>query len=145
MDTLHQPIIVKQSFDVSIELIWNAITQVEQMRQWFFNNIPSFEPRVGFVTKFSVQSQERNFEHIWKIVEIKPKSKITYHWSYEEYTGEALVSFEVYKLGNQTEVKLTNIGLETFPQDIPEFTRESCAAGWQYFIQKSLKDYIDKK
>lgn len=145
MSTFHQPIIVEQAFDVSIEVVWNAITEVEQMRKWFFENIPSFEPTVGFATKFSVQSGTRNFEHIWKLITVEPNRKIIYHWSYEEYTGEAFVIFEVFKKDNQTILKLTNEGLETFPEEISEFSKESCIGGWKYFIQESLKNYLDKK
>ncbi len=37
------PIIVEQFFNRSIESVWKAITEVEQMRQWFFENIPEFK------------------------------------------------------------------------------------------------------
>jgi hypothetical protein len=33
---------------------------------------------------------------------------------------------------------------ETFPDDIPEFRRDSCIGGWEYLIQKSLKEYLEK-
>jgi hypothetical protein len=35
--------------------------------------------------------------------------------------------------------------LEDFPDDIPEFRRESCIGGWNYFINHRLKEYLDKK
>lgn len=43
-------VIVKQEFKQPIEIVWNAITDVTQMRLWFFDNIPAFEARVGFKT-----------------------------------------------------------------------------------------------
>jgi uncharacterized protein YndB with AHSA1/START domain len=45
-----EPIIVEQAFNTSIDAVWNSITQVDQMRRWFFANIPSFKPGVGFET-----------------------------------------------------------------------------------------------
>lgn len=142
MKETNKPIIVEQAFNSSVNEVWDAITELEQMRKWFFNNIPSFEPVVGFQTKFSVQSEERNFQHLWKLMEVEPNKMIKYHWSYEEYKGEDFVTFELLEKDGQTVLCVTNEGLETFPYDIPEFTRESCKAGWEFFIKKNLKDYL---
>lgn len=136
------PIIVEQLFNASFTEVWKAITEVDQMRQWFFENIPSFEPVVGFETQFSVSTGERSFLHQWKLTEVEQNKKIVYNWSYEEYEGEASVVFELFKNNNRTLLKLTNIGLETFPQNIPEFSRESYQQGWEYFIQNRLKEYL---
>jgi hypothetical protein len=35
--------------------------------------------------------------------------------------------------------------LQSFPGHIPEFKRESCLAGWQYFIRERLKKFLEKK
>ena len=78
-----EPIIIEHTFNVSIETIWNAITEIEQMRQWYFENIPSFKPEVGFETQFNVRSQDRNFLHMWKVTEVVPLKKITYNWKFE--------------------------------------------------------------
>lgn len=67
------------------------------MRQWYFKNIPSFKPEVGFETRFNVQSQDRNFHHIWKVVEVVPLKKIAYNWKYEGYPGNSLAVFELFK------------------------------------------------
>ena len=40
--TQKQPIIVEQFFNTSIKIIWKAITDITEMRQWFFNNIDDF-------------------------------------------------------------------------------------------------------
>ena len=72
-----EPIIVEQIFSLPIEVVWNSITEVDVMRQWYFENIPSFKPEVGFETKFNVESQGRNFLHMWRVTEVVPKKK--YH------------------------------------------------------------------
>lgn len=36
------PIVVEQAFNVSKETVWKAITEHDQMIQWFFDNIPEF-------------------------------------------------------------------------------------------------------
>lgn len=142
MKKTDPPIIVEQIFDRSIEEVWNAITQVDLMCQWFFNNIPSFKPEIGFETQFLVKTEEREFLHLWEIIEVIPLKKIIYDWRYANYEGVGLVAFELFDLGNQTLLKLTNIVVESFEADIPEFKRESGITGWNYFIKQRLPKFF---
>lgn len=140
--TENQPIVVEQDFDVSPDLLWQAITQHSQMVQWFFDNIPAFEPEVGFQTQFAVSTGEREFHHLWTITEAIPGRKIVYDWRYQDLPGVGKVTFEVFPTDNGSRLRVTNEGLETFPQDVPEFARESCVGGWQYFIQGNLQKHL---
>ena len=140
-----KPIVVEQIFNFPVSIVWEAITNLDHMKSWFFNNIPAFKPVVGFQTKFMVQSGDRNFTHFWKIIEVIPYRRIKYRWSYEEYEGEGFVTFDLSEKGSKTILRLTNEGLETFPKNIPEFKRESCKAGWDFFIRKNLKDFLERK
>lgn len=144
MKSIDKPVIIEQSFEKPIEAVWQAISQLDQMRQWFFNNIPAFLPEAGFELQFNVQSGERNFLHQWKLLEVSPPQKIVYNWSYKEYPGNAMVSFELFEGEKGTLLRLTHIVTIDFPQDIPEFKRASCIGGWAYFIQNRLKAYLDK-
>lgn len=135
---------VKQTFNASAEAVWSSITEVSQMRVWYFNNIPSFKPEVGFETRFNVQSQNRTFLHTWLITEVIPLKKIAYRWKYEGYPGDSLAVFELFKQGNSTKLRFTHQVLEDFPEDIPEFSRESGVKGWEFLIQKSLKEFLEK-
>ena len=114
------------------------------MHHWYFKDIPSFKPEVGFRTQFNVQSEERNFRHMWEVTEVIPKKKIAYNWKYDNYPGDSRVEFELFDQQNHTKLKLTHQVLESFPEDIPEFERESGIAGWAYFISKSLKEFLEK-
>jgi len=144
MKKSEKPIIVEQTFNASVETVWNSITEIHHMRKWYFNNIPSFKPQVGFETQFNVQSQNRNFLHIWHITEVIPLKKIAYKWKYEGYPGDSLAVFELFKQGNSTKLRLTHQVLEDFPEDIPEFSRESGVKGWKFLVQKSLKEFLEK-
>jgi len=138
-----EPIIIEQTFNTSIETVWNAITEVDQMRKWFFDNIPSFKPEVGFETQFDVQSGERNFRHMWRVTEVKPMEMIKINWKYEGYPGDSYVIFELFEQNGSILLRLTTQILEDFPDDIPEFKRESCVEGWTFLIKKSLKEYLE--
>ncbi len=138
-----QPIVVEQAFKSSIDNVWKAVTEAPKMRQWFFDNIPSFKPEVGFKTQFNVTSGDRNFLHKWEITEVVPQKLITYNWKYEGYPGNSFVTFELSENNNSTNLTLTHDIVEDFPDDIPEFSRESCIGGWEYFIKQSLNKYLE--
>ena len=138
------PIIVSQSYAASMDAVWTAITDPSEMRQWFFEAIETFEPTVGFETRFNVTTPNRDFLHCWKITDVDPGRKIAYSWTYEDIPGDGLVTFELSEHGDQTQLQLTCEGVETFPQDMPEFTREAGIAGWNYFIRERLKEYLER-
>lgn len=137
------PIVVEQTYNSSIENVWEAITNVDLMCQWFFENIPSFEAQVGFKTQFTIQTEERSFLHLWEVIEVVPFKKIAYNWKYQEYSGDSNVEFELFEDAAGTRLLLSHHVLEDFADDIPEFTRESGITGWEYFIKKSLKAFLD--
>jgi uncharacterized protein YndB with AHSA1/START domain len=144
MATIDNPIIVEQTFNTPVNVIWKAITELDQMHQWFFENIPDFKPEVGFKTQFNVHSGELNFMHLWKITAVQPLKKITYNWKYENYKGDSFVHFELFEQKSGSMLRLTTEITENFTANIPEFKPESCRAGWEYFIQKNLKAYLEK-
>ncbi len=138
-----EPIIVEEIFNTNTATLWKAITNVDEMRQWFFENIESFEAKIGFKTQFNVQATERKFLHLWTITEVEPLKKIVYNWKYEDYPGNSFVYFELFEVKNGTKLRLTTKITEDFPTDIPEFKPESCKQGWEYFIQLRLKEFIE--
>jgi uncharacterized protein YndB with AHSA1/START domain len=137
------PVIIEQQFNAPLKVIWDAITKVEKMKLWFFENIPNFKPEVGFQTSFKVVSENRNFIHNWEITEVTILKKITYHWNYKHYDGDSLVHFELFTQENNTLLRVTTEIIEDFNDYIPEFKRESCVGGWNYFIKERLKNYIE--
>ncbi len=140
----NEPIIVEQIFNKSKGEVWSAITDPNKMREWFFENIPDFIPQEGFETRFNVDTGERQFMHLWKITEVIPFEKIVYDWRYENLEGIGIVSFELFEQNPKTLLRLTNLGLETFPPNIPEFSRESCKGGWYYFINQRLNEFLNQ-
>jgi len=142
MKTADKSITVKERYLVSIDKVWSAITDVREMRYWFFDTIESFKPEVGFETQFLVKTADRKYTHRWKVLEVIPNKKISYTWSYEEYPGDGYVIFELVENKDQVLLTLSLVITEDFPSDIPEFTRDSCQAGWNYFIGERLSEYL---
>ncbi|TDT46629.1 uncharacterized protein YndB with AHSA1/START domain [Maribacter spongiicola] len=140
----NEPIIIEQLFNASIEQVWKALTNLEQMRQWYFDVIPDFKPKVSFQTSFLITNEGRNFTHNWIVTEVIPQSKISYQWKFDEYPGESISTFNLSKEEHQTLLTVTSEVLKEFPTDIPEFKRESGVAGWEYLIQESLSEFLEK-
>lgn len=138
------PIIVKQTLNAPVKEVWEALTVLDKMRQWYFDNIPDFKAEAGFKTQFEVQSDTRSFQHKWEVLDVQPEKSIKYSWQFEGIEGLGYVTFAIQPQAEGTLLTLTNTGLESFPDNIPEFTPESCRAGWEYFIQGNLKEYFTK-
>ncbi len=144
MEDRTTPIIIEHVFSKTKEEVWKAITDPNEMRLWFFENMPDYLAKVGFETKFNVDAGERQFMHLWKITEVVPMQKLVCNWQYEGYEGSADVIYELEGDGGNSKLRVTVIGLYTFDSNIPEFTRESCEGGWHYFINQRLKEYFQK-
>jgi uncharacterized protein YndB with AHSA1/START domain len=142
MKKTDEVIIVEQLLNSNVETVWKLITEVTHMQKWFFENIPNFEAEEGFETNFIVDAGERSFDHRWRIIAVDPQKKISYDWRYEGYNGAAIVHFSLFPNGDSTMLKFTCEITEDFPQDVPEFKRESCIGGWNYFLKESLPKYL---
>jgi len=140
---MPEPIVVEQEFDASAEKLWNAITDQDEMVKWYFAEIIDFRPVVGHKIEFVVAVEERKFVHQWEITEVEPGRRISYSWKYDGIPGEGAVTWEVSERGGGSALRLTNTGIETFPQDDPLFQREAGVSGWRYFINDRLRSYLD--
>ena len=137
-----EPIIIDRTYNAAPEKVWKALTDGEQMKKWYFD-IAEFKPVVGFEFKFTGGTEEKKYTHICKISDVVPGKKLTYSWRYDGVQGISHVTFEVIKEGNQTRVRLTHKGTDSFPADDPNMKRESFIAGWTHIIGTSLKGYVE--
>ncbi len=145
MDMNADPIMVEQTYNASIAVVWKAITDKDQMRQWFFETMTDFEPEVGFGTQFNVRVEDQDYPHQWKVTDVVSERRIAYDWRYGGFPGNSSVTWELSETPNGTKLKLTHKGIETFPHDNPIFSRESGQAGWGYFLHESLKAFLERQ
>ena len=143
MTSTEEPIVIKQTYNKPSSIVWDALTRPERLRGWFFDNIPDFKAEVGFEARFDIESDGRIFPHHWRVTEVDAPKKLVYDWRHPGYDGDAFVMFELVEDGDATHLTLSFHIRESFPQDIPEFKRESGVAGWTYFIQEQLKNYLE--
>jgi uncharacterized protein YndB with AHSA1/START domain len=140
----QEPIVMERTFHASIEKVWKAITDKEQMKQWYFD-LAEFRAETGFEFQFEGGKDDRVYVHLCKVTEVEEGRKITYSWRYKGYEGISYVTFELFPKGDETLLKLTHTGLESFPINNPDFARENFVEGWTYIIGTSLKKYLEKE
>lgn len=134
---------IERTFNASSNSVWEAITDVRKMQQWYFN-LESFKPEPGFKFQFLAGNDKKKYLHICEVKEAEPGKKLTYTWIYDNYPGKSCVKFELFETGTNTRLTLTHTGLDTFPKDDPAFTRESFAAGWTQIIGTNLKKFLEQ-
>lgn len=145
MDMNTDPVVVEQTYDAPVAEVWRAITDKDQMRQWFFETMTDFEPEPGFEVQFNVRCEGRDYPHEWKVTEVDSEKRIVYGWRYGGHPGNSTVVWELSETPSGTKLTFTHEGIETFPQDNPVFSRESTQAGWNYLLRESLKAFLERQ
>ncbi len=139
----EQFVIVERVFNANRQLVWQAITEKEMMKQWYFD-LKEFKPETGFQFEFMGGSEDgTQYKHLCEVTEVIPEKKLTYSWRYEGYEGITYVTFELFDENGNTRLKLTHTGFETFPA-IPDFAIHNFEAGWNHIINVSLKGFLEK-
>ena len=140
---LAEAVVFERTFNAPVGRVWKALTDVEEMRQWYFN-LKQFKAEVGFEFEFVVEHEGTTYHHLCKVTEVIPQKKIAYTWRYKGHEGDSLVTFELFTDGNETRLKLTHQGLETFPKSAA-FARKNFEAGWTAIIDSELKQFLEGK
>lgn len=136
----QKPIIVERTYNAPISKVWKAITDKTEMKQWYFD-LAEFKPEVGFKFQFMGGTEDYQYLHLCEITEVVPQKKLTYSWRYDGYEGNSFVTFELFEEGDNTRLKLTHRGLESFP-DNKDFARSNFEQGWDEIINTSLQHYL---
>lgn len=137
-----QPFVIEQTYNAPINKVWSALTNVDEMRQWYFN-LAGFKPEVGFEFSFKGGPPEKEYNHLCRITNVIPGKLLAHTWQYEGYAGNSEVKRELFDQHNQTLVKLTHSGLNTFP-DEPDFASSNFEMGWTHIVGTGLKAYVEK-
>ena len=137
---LGEAVVIERTFNAPIAKVWRAITDVDQMRAWYFD-LKEFKPEVGFQFEFVVDHEGMTYHHLCRVTEVVPQKKIAYTWRYKGEPGDSLVTFELFDEDDNTRVKLTHTGIETFPKT-PAYARENFESGWTAIIGTELKQFV---
>ena len=141
----REPVIIESTFPVPIEKVWSALTHNHELKKWYFQ-LEEFKPEIGFKFQFSGGPEDGpQFLHLCEITQIVQGKKIAYTWKYDSYPGDSEIIWELIETGENTKLKLTHTGLESFEENGKDFSKESFKGGWNYFVNDALKNYLSAK
>lgn len=138
------PIIVEKVYPVAASKVWKALTDKNQMKEWYFD-IEDFQLKESAEFNFTVSFEGKEFHHHCVIKEIIPEKKFVHTWSYPDMSkGDSVVTWELEPVDKGTKLTLTHRGIETFAGTGEEFNRESFEDGWEEILGTYLKDFLAK-
>ena len=139
---LAESVIVERTLNAPVMRVWQALTDVDQMREWYFD-LKEFKPQVGFEFEFVVEHEGTTYHHLCRVTEVIPQKKIAYTWRYKGEPGDSLVTIELFAEDDNTRLKLTHAGIESFPKT-PAYARKNFEQGWTQIIGTELKQFVEK-
>ena len=142
----NNPVVIEKLYNAPLEKLWNALTNSDQMKQWYFD-IPEFVPEAGCEFQFTSGEGKtgEKFLHLCKITDVIKNIRLRHSWRYDGYGGNSFVTFELFDEEGKTRLKLTHEGLETFPVTATDdFARTNFEKGWENITGVSLKKFIEK-
>src|SRR5437588_12831244 len=139
---LAEAVVIERTFNAPVGRVWKALTDVEEMRQWYFN-LKQFKAEVGFEFEFVVEHEGTTYHHLCRVTEVIPEKKIAYTWRYKSEPGDSLVTIELFAEGDNTRLKLTHTGIESFPKT-PAYARKTLEQAWTAIIGTELKQFVEQ-
>ncbi|MFT3750227.1 MAG: SRPBCC domain-containing protein [Agriterribacter sp.] len=135
-------LVVERTYEAPVEKVWRAITDKDQMKQWYFE-VSDFRAEVGFEFQFYGENEGKKFLHRCRVVEVIPLQKIAYTWSYDGYPGQSLVTIELFRESKvKTRLKLIHSGIDSFLPH-PDFAQANFSQGWNTILGESLRNFVE--
>lgn len=141
----YNPIRQVRTFNASIEKVWDAITNKDAMKKWYFD-IPDFKPVVG--TKFTWHAgppDGKQWLHAGEVKEVISMKKLAHTWTFPGYTGEALTVWELSEAGpSKTKVDFRFEIITPFDPNEAALARKNFMFGWDAIINTSLVSFLEE-
>ena len=136
---MNTPLIKEFHYKVPIENVWQALTDTDKMKKWYFPQLQKFEPVVGF--KFQFDDAEAEYQKEWTVTKVVNGKTLAHTWSYKGYPGSSEVIFDLFSEENGTRLRVTQTGLDSFPSH-PHFKRERFEWGWENLLGQNLRNLL---
>lgn len=136
-------IIKEVLLNASPSRVWKAITDAEEMKNWYFD-MPAFKPEIGYEFRFESDCEGHINTQVCKVLEVIVNKKLKYSWAYIGNSGISYVCFELSAEENKTRLKLTHEGVDSFAKDDPSLHFAGFDEGWTEIIEKNLESFIEK-
>jgi uncharacterized protein YndB with AHSA1/START domain len=128
-------------FEVSKEKVWEAITNTDAMKVWYFD-IANFNLNIG--TKFSFyEGGKKEYLHEGEVLKVEVNKLFQHTWLHPEQSkGSSVVTWKIDEVEGKTKVTLTHEGVENFADAGPNFTIANYEMGWNALVKTNLRNYL---
>lgn len=128
----------KTTFNAPVEKVWNALTNPEIVKQYFFGTDLITDWKVGSPIIFQGEWEGQKYKDQGKVLEYEPNKVLTYtylsNWSNKEDKPENYlwIRYEVKDLGDKTELVITQSNYDAEKA-------EHSASNWESLMQEMKK------
>jgi len=137
---MSTPLVKEFDYNAQIEKVWQALTDVDKMKKWYFPQLQKFEPTVGY--KFQFDDNGSEYQKEWIVTKAKDNKTLAHSWAYKGYPGSSEVIFDLFANGNKSRLRVTQTDLESFPNH-PHFKREQFEWGWDNLLGQNLRQLLE--
>lgn len=137
---MNSPLIKEFHYHAPIAKVWETLTNKDKMKEWYFPQLQNFEPVVGY--KFKFDDDDHEYHKEWIVTYVVAGKKLAHSWAYKGYPGNSEVIFDLFAEENKTILRVTQTGLESFPNH-PHFKRERFDWGWNNLLGQNLKHLLE--
>lgn len=138
------PVVIQREFSVSTIRLWEALTNREQLKQWYFDFSENFNAEVGCVFEWSAgPSEGEQWLHRAEILEVVPNEKLVQSWEYPGYKGKAKLTWAITPLAeHRSRLRLDFEFTEGFDVTVEALRRRNFLEGWNHIVNTSLVDFL---
>lgn len=135
-----------RTYGVSVSLLWEAITQREHLKHWYFDFANDWKLHVGASFEWLAGPPDGElWKHRGEMLEIVENKRLSHSWEYPGYEGTSVVTWELTAVdANHTRLDFTHHFKVPFDPTVPELGKENFVAGWNEILNIGLVEYVEK-
>lgn len=131
-------------YRVSRKTIWEAITDPDELEQWFFK-VHNFNLERGCEFDFFEPGGYNKYYHVCRILDFKRRQFLRYSLTYPNFSrGVSIVTWKIRSAFKGTRVILIHSHLESYSDAGMDFHPDNFRHGWNQVLGKALKDFVEK-
>lgn len=134
---MSKKILKEKVFNHSIESVWNAITNANEISSWFLK--ADFKPEVGYQYTFNSSGEDCS-PIIGEVISADPY-KLVYTWIVRENPATTIVTWQLERVSNGTKLYLEHSGIEHYSGETAIEMFNNFNGGWDNCIN-GLTEYL---
>lgn len=130
----------EKMYDHSIEKVWKAISEAEEISAWFIK--ADFKPEVGYKYTFTAPEEQNCTQITGEVKEASPYT-LVYTWVVQNTNVETIVKWELAEVSGKTQLRLEHSGISNYEGETAVAMFNSFNGGWDNCISE-LEKYLNK-